>query len=133
MNRKLISAAVTIAIALTFCLKAKAEDQPTLIKMHGTAYCLQGVTASGKDVRIGLCASGHRDWLGKTCIIYQRLPDDSVGDILYILEIEDTGCKESVIDIWMPDLDTCQKVMNRLYEDGCKGRIYCQILEDCNG
>lgn len=124
---------MTVSIALFISLEAKAEEQPQLIKMHGTAYCLKGKTASGKDVRIGLCASGHRDWLGKTCIIYQRLPDDSVGDMLYILEIEDTGCKESVIDIWMPDLDACQEVMNKLYEDGCKGRIYCQVLEDCNG
>lgn len=132
--KKYIIIAVTIAaMCWSGCISYAHDEQPALIKMYGTAYCLQGVTASGKSVRIGLCASGHKDWLGKTCIIYQRLPDDSVGDILYILEIEDTGCKESVIDIWMPDLDACQEVMNRLYEDGCEGRIYCQVLEDCNG
>ena len=124
---------IVALIAITCLTGFDFYHEKNMVKMRATAYCLQGVTASGKDVRIGLCASGHRDWLGKTCIIYQRLPDDSVGDILYILEIEDTGCKESVIDIWMPDLDACQEVMNRLYEDGCKGRIYCQVLEDCNG
>lgn len=133
MIRRIISAAVTIATVLIFCLEVKAEEQPTLIKMHATAYCLDEITASGEPVRKGICASGHRDWIGKTVIIYQRLPDDSIGRMLWILEVKDTGCKESVIDIWMPDLDACQEVMNLLYEDGCKGRIYCQVLEDCHG
>lgn len=129
MNRRLISAAVTIAIALTFCLKAKAEDQPTLIKMHATAYCLDGITASGEPVREGICASGHRDWIGKTVVLYQRLPNDEVGKILGIFEVKDTGCKDSVIDVWMPDLEECQKWMDKLYEDGCQGKVFCEVIE----
>lgn len=105
-----------------------ADSQPTLIKMHATAYCLDGITASGKPVRKGICASGHKDWIGKTVIVYQRLPGDEVGKLIGIYEIEDTGCKESVLDIWMPDLDECQDFMNTVYEDGCKGKVYAQII-----
>lgn len=133
MQSRIISTVMILIAVLIFSINARAEEQPTLIKMHGTAYCLDGVTASGEPVRRGICASGHRDWIGKTVIIYQRLPDDSIGRMLWILDVKDTGCKESVIDIWMPDLDACQEVMNLLYEDGCKGRIYCQVLEDCHG
>ena len=133
MKKKLISIALLIGMCSTGFTSYGKDEQPTLIKMHATAYCLDGITASGEPVRKGICASGHRDWIGKTVIIYQRLPDDSIGRMLWILEVKDTGCKESVIDIWMPDLDACQEVMNLLYEDGCKGRIYCQVLEDCHG
>lgn len=125
----LIAITATCSIGFT----SYADEQPTLIKMHATAYCLDGITASGEPVRKGICATGHKDWIGKTCIIYQRLPDDRVGRMLYILEIKDTGCKESVIDIWMPTMEECQKVMDTVYENECKGRIYCQVIEDCNG
>lgn len=105
------------------------EDEPQLIKMHATAYCLDGVTASGEPVRRGICASGHKDWLGKTVILYQRLPDNGIGKIIGIYEVKDTGCKESVIDIWQPTLDDCREVMNQVYEDGCQGRVWCEVLD----
>lgn len=96
--------------------------------MHATAYCLEGITASGKEVREGICASGHQEWLGKTCIIYQRLPDGKIGEVIGIYEIEDTGCNEYVIDVWMPE-DKCQDFMDKVYEDGCGGKVYAQIME----
>ena len=133
MIRRITSVVILAIVVLTSCISVKAEEQPTLIKMHATAYCLDGITASGEPVRKGICASGHRDWIGKTVIIYQRLPNDEVGRMLWILEVKDTGCKENVIDIWRPTLDDCQSVMDTLYLDGCKGRIYCQVIEDCNG
>lgn len=106
-----------------------ADSQPTLIKMHATAYCLDGITASGEPVREGICASGHRDWIGKTIVLYQRLPNDEVGEIIAILEVKDTGCKDSVIDVWKPNLDECQEFMNRVYEDNCKGRVWVQVID----
>ena len=84
-----------------------AADDPALIKGYATAYCLDGVTATGKHVRRGICATGRKEWLGKTCIIYQRLPNGDVGEIVGVYEIEDTGCKKSVIDVWCSDLDEC--------------------------
>lgn len=35
----------------------------------------------------------------------------------------------NVIDIWCEDLDKCQDFMNRVYEDGCQGRVFIQIIE----
>ncbi len=128
MKKRVISVALLIAMCLTGSTSL-ADSQPTLIKMHATAYCLDGNTASGEPVRKGICATGHKEWIGKTCIVYQRLPNGDVGDILYILEIKDTGCKEAVVDIWMPTLEECQKVMDRVYEDGCQGRVYCQVVD----
>ena len=133
MIRRITSVVILAIVVLTSCISVKAEDQPTLIKMHATAYCLDGITASGEPVRKGICASGHRDWIGKTVIIYQRLPNDEVGRMLWILEVKDTGCKENVIDIWQPTLDDCQSVMDTLYLDECKGRIYCQVIDDARG
>ena len=133
MIRRITSVVILAIVVLTSCISVKAEEQPTLIKMHATAYCLDGITASGEPVRKGICASGHRDWIGKTVIIYQRLPNDEVGRMLWILEVKDTGCKENVIDIWRPTLDDCQSVMDTLYLDECKGRIYCQVIDDARG
>ena len=109
-----------------------ADEQPTLVKGHATAYCLEGITATGKEVRKGICATGRREWLGKTAIIYQRLPNGNIGRVLGIYEIEDTGCKESVIDVWCPE-EECQDFMNKVYEDGCQGKIWIQIIEESKG
>lgn len=128
MISRIISAITTLILIFSIGFTSYASEEPTLIKMHATAYCLQGITASGKPVRKGICASGYKDWIGKTVIVYQRLPGDEVGRLIGIYEIEDTGCKESVLDIWMPDLDECQDFMNTVYENGCKGKVYAQII-----
>lgn len=133
MRRRIVSVLITIAAALTFCLRAKAVTQPELIPMHATAYCLDGVTASGEPVRKGICASGRKELFGKTIILYQRLPDGSIGRGLGIYEVKDTGCKPNVIDIWRPNLDECQDVMDAVYEDGCKGKIFVQVIEESEG
>ena len=129
MMRRITSVAMILIAALIFSINAKAEEQPTLLKMHSTAYCLDGITASGEPVRKGICASGHKDWIGKTVVLYQRLPSGEVGKILGIFEVKDTGCKDSVIDVWMPDLEECQKWMDKLYEDGCQGKVFCEVIE----
>lgn len=121
-----------VSIALITCREARAESQPELFKGHATAYCLDGITATGTQVRKGIAATGRKEWVGKTCVLYQRLPDESIGQIIGIYEIEDTGCKPSVIDVWFPE-DECQGFMDRVYEDGCKGRIYIQIIEESAG
>ena len=127
MKRRLASI-LAILILSTGCI-SYANDQPTLIKAHATAYCLQGITATGKEVRKGICATGHSEWLGKTCILYQRLPNGEVGEIIGYYEIEDTGCKENVIDVWCPDLDSCQEFMDRIYMNGCKGKVFLEIVD----
>lgn len=110
-------------------LRGKAAGEPELLKMRATAYCLDGITASGKEVRKGICATGNKELIGKTCILYQRLPNGKVGKLIGIYEIEDTGCNKYVVDVWFPDLEECQCFMDRVYEDKCDGKVYAQIVE----
>lgn len=120
--------AITILILATFESNA-SDEEAVLIKGHATSYCLKGTTASGQTVRKGICANGHKEWLGKTIVIYQRLPDGRVGEMIGVYECLDTGCGKSVIDVWCPDMLICQVFMNRVYEDGCQGRVYIQVIE----
>ena len=104
-----------------------------LIKMRATAYCIEGKTYSGKHTRKGIAAAS-KEYIGKTALVYQRLPGDKVGELIGIYEVEDTGGTEGltsgvVIDIWCPDLDACQEFMNRVYEEGCQGRVWVEMVE----
>lgn len=121
---KTISALVT---AMTLVTQPTLEDD--LLKMHATAYCLPGKTYTGAEVQEGICASGNKDLINKVVILYQRLPDGNIGEMIGIYTVQDTGCKDTVIDVWMPDLNACQGFMDRVYEDGCKGKIYVKVLE----
>lgn len=128
----IILSAILITALISFRSNAE-ENQPILIKARATAYCLQGTMANGEEVRSGTCAMSDRKMIGKTLIMYQRLPDGSVGEMIGIYDICDTGCKKNVIDVWCPNLEECQLFMNRVYEDGCKGKVYIQILDEVNG
>lgn len=108
---------------------APAENMPELTKMKTTAYCLKGKTFMESDVRDGICATGNKDLLGKTVILYRRLPNDGIGDFVGIYEVEDTGCSKHVIDVWRVDLDSCQEYMDFVYEEGCKGNVWVQVVE----
>lgn len=129
---------MTVSIALTICPEAKAEEQPTLIKGYATAYNgPSDYTYTGKPVHKGICG-GCQAYIGKTIILYQRLPGDEIGQIIGIYECEDTGPgtdgfrEGRVIDVWMPE-DECQDFMDLLYTNNAHGKVYIQILEDCNG
>lgn len=128
------AAAGMVAVFLFNSITVNAEPATDLKKGHATAYCLKGTTASGEQTRDGICA-GKREWLGKTIILYSRLPDDSVGGVIGIYECKDTGGTKGlktgkVIDVWCSDLSSCQEFMDRVYEDDCKGRVYIQVVED---
>ena len=114
------------------------DEQPELIKGYATAY--NGPTdhtCTGKPVHKGICG-GCQAYLGKTIILYQRLPGDEIGQIIGIYECEDTGPgtegfqQGRVIDVWCPE-DECQDFMDLLYTNGAQGKVYIQILEECNG
>ncbi len=79
-------------------------------RLECTAYYEGEVTASGQEVRTGICA-GKREWLGLTCIVYA---DDGgkPGDYIGIYEILDTGGASRIregkcIDIYMDGRDAC--------------------------
>lgn len=123
---------VSIVILVTFGHIVKADDSE-MIKGHSTAYCLKGITRSGEMTHEGICA-GSKEYLGKTIEIYQRLPDNSLGRHLGTFECKDAGNTNAIkkgtcIDVWMPNMDMCQQWMDKVYADGCKGKIYFKIIE----
>ena len=126
-----------IAMCLTG-FTSYASEQPTLIKGYATAYNgPTDTTCTGDKVHKGICG-GCKEYLGKTIVLYQRLPGDEVGEIIGIYECLDTGSgtegfqKGYVIDVWCPE-NECQDFMNRIYEDDCHGKVFIQIMEDCKG
>ena len=124
---------VTSLMILSNPISVNADEEPQLIKARATAYCLSGTTASGQTVRDGVCA-GKKEWLGKTILVYKRLPDNSVGDLIDIYECLDAGGTEAiktgkVIDVWCEDYSSCKDFMNLIYEDGCEGKIYIQVVD----
>ena len=57
-----------LLIFLLLPIRAEASndayyDESAMLKSRATAYCLDGVTASGQEVRKGVCA-GKDEWLG---------------------------------------------------------------------
>ncbi len=79
-------------------------------RLECTAYYEGEVTASGQEVREGICA-GKREWLGLTCIMYE---DDGgkPGACIGIYEMLDTGGEPrikdgSCIDVYMPGREEC--------------------------
>lgn len=100
---------------------------------HVTAYTDCGYTKSGQYIREGICA-GKEEWLGCVAVIYQRMPDGSIGECLGMYEILDTGGTEglkngSVIDVWQPTQHQCDEFIDKSYENGCEGKIYLQIIK----
>lgn len=127
---------LVLVLILLFPLNTQAGTnvKDDLKKGCSTAYCLQGTTASGEKVRSGICA-GAESYLGKTIVIYQRLPDGSCGQQLGVFECKDTGGTDAIksgycIDVWFPDHDTCKGWMNLVYMDGCKGNIYFKVVDN---
>ena len=110
------------------------DEQPELIKGFATAYNgPTDTTCTGDKVRKGICG-GCKAYLGKTIILYQRLPNDEVGQIIGIYECLDTGTgtegfqQGKVIDVWCPE-DELQDFMNRVYEDDCHGKVWIEVLD----
>lgn len=124
-----------LALAVSTIINIQSIDiDIPMIEGYATAYCVSGTMASGQQTRPGVCAA-KKEWLGKKAYIYQRLPDNTRGELLGVYDILDTGGTQGlkngkVIDVWMPDLQGCQDFMDYVYEDGCKGRIYILIKED---
>ncbi len=132
--KRVISIAILI-LALTSCIKVNAETQPELIKGYATAYIGDSdTTCTGDKVRKGICG-GCKAYLGKTIVLYQRLPGDEVGQILGIWECLDTGTgtegfqQGKVIDIWCPNLEECQDFMDLIYTNNAKGKVFIQVIE----
>ena len=114
-------------ISLSACSMTAQATEPELIPKRATAYDLQGTTCTGKQVRDGIAASTEKYMIGKTIAMYQRLPSGSVGKLIGIYEVEDTGAMSTnVIDVWASD---SQAFMNEVYKDGCEGKVFIQVID----
>lgn len=133
---------IGIAVILATCsigfISYGKDEQPELVKMRATAYPDTGnLTYSGTKPHYGT-AGGRKDMIGKTIIMYQRLPNDKIGEIVGYFDIEDTGSAKGareghVIDVWKPNIEECQEFMERVYENGCQGKVWVQFIEDAEG
>ena len=79
--------------------------------IESTAYCYGETTADGSKVHPGIVAA-RKEWLGLTAILYKVKPDGSIGEIIGLYEIKDTGGDYRIkngtcIDIYIPDEDAC--------------------------
>lgn len=109
-------------------------DEPELIKGYATAYQSENDTCyRGDPVHEGVCG-GCKAYYGKTIVLYQRLPNDEIGEIIGIYECLDWGPATQafqegrVIDVYKPTIEECKKFMKRIYEDDCQGRVFIQII-----
>ena len=79
-----------------------------------TAYCDDGVTASGKPTIEGQTLAGAREWLGCMAVLYEVDEDGGIGDFIGIYEVSDTGYgkdgdipRGETIDIFMEEEAAC--------------------------
>lgn len=133
MKYKLLALVIAVQALLSPFSVCAYDNQPELIKGFVTAYNgPTNTTCLGVKCRKGICG-GCKDYLGKTIVLYQRLPDDKIGDIIGIYECLDTGNgtesfqQGKVIDVWQPE-EELQDFVNLTYEDGCQGKVFIQIL-----
>lgn len=127
--RKYILIGALIAATFLTGYDSCPDPQPPMPKMYATAYCLQGKTYTGHKVRKGIAATGDKSLVGKTVIVYQRLPDGSMGDYIGLYEILDTGCSQHVLDVWCPTLEECKAFMDAVYQNGAQGKVYCRFID----
>lgn len=134
MKKRVISVALLIAMCL-IGFTSYADEEPTLIKGYATAYIGDSdTTCTGDKVREGICG-GCKDYIGKTIVLYQRLPNDEVGAILGIWECLDTGTgtegfqQGKVIDVYQPSLEECQDFMDLIYTNNAQGKVWIQVID----
>lgn len=134
MKKKLISIALLIVMCSTGFTSYGKDEQPELIKGYATAYNgPSDHTYTGKPVHKGICG-GCQAYIGKTIVLYQRLPGDEIGQIIGIYECEDTGPgtdgfrEGRVIDCWMPE-DELQDFMDLVYSNRAQGKVWIEVIE----
>lgn len=110
------------------------RDEPELIKGYATAYQSENDTCyRGDPVHEGVCG-GCKAYYGKTIVLYQRLPNDEIGEIIGIYECLDWGPATQafqegrVIDVYKPTIEECQEFMDLIYTNNAQGRVWIQVI-----
>ena len=135
MMYRISSVIITLILIFSIGFTSYADTEPTLIKGFATAYNgPSDHTYTGKPVHEGICG-GCEAYIGKTIILYQRLPGDQIGECLGYYECEDTGMgtdgfrEGRVIDIWCKDLEECQKFMDLIYTNNAHGKVWIEVID----
>lgn len=133
-----------IFLLIIFSMKVLSEEKPSvpyepeikLIAGYTTAYTAKpdAKTCTGKTVRKGICG-GYGPYIGKTIILYKRLPDNTIGECLGVFECEDTGTgtksfqEGKLIDVFQPTKEDVQKWADLTWADGCNGHVWIQVID----
>ncbi|MCI5874464.1 MAG: hypothetical protein PUJ55_10830 [Clostridiales bacterium] len=90
----------------------RINSEPFIVEC--TAYCDDGVTASGKPTIEGQTLAGAREWIGCMAVLYEVDEDGSIGDFIGMYEFSDTGYgkdgdipRGETVDIFMREEDAC--------------------------
>lgn len=131
--KKIIVAVIIMAILLYSCKSCVCAAYyyywlGNPYKIRCTVYCDHGVTKSGEIVRDGIAAMND-EMLGKTAVIYRYNSDGSIGELIGIYDILDTGSNKYLkagkrIDIYCEDLELCNAWIKE-YGD----YVYIQIID----
>lgn len=132
---KVIFAVVIIGILLSLTIRAdgaavapvqRINAEPFIVEC--TAYCDEGITASGKQTVEGRTIAGAREWLGCIAVLYEVDEDGSIGDFIGIYEFTDTGYgkdgdipRGETVDIFMKEEAACVEWGRR--------EVYVQIID----
>jgi 3D (Asp-Asp-Asp) domain-containing protein len=103
----------------------RIDTEPFIVEC--TAYCDDGITASGKPTVDGLTIAGAREWIGCVAMLYEVDADGTIGDFIGMYEVTDTGYgidgdirRGETVDIFMSDEDACWEWGRR--------KVYAQII-----
>lgn len=134
---KKVSVAILIAVLVGIILRTtsasgngvppeeRIDSEPFIIEC--TAYCDEGITASGKPTVEGLTMAGPREWMGCAAIIWEVAEDGTIGEFIGFRQFTDTGYgrdgdiqRGETVDIFIPDYDECIQWGRR--------EVYIQII-----
>ena len=95
MKKKIVFAVILLLlIPCSIASASKKQDNPygDPFKIRTTCYLPTGnKTASGTVPKMFRTIAGRKEDIGKTCIVYSINDDGSIGHVIFIGEIEDTG------------------------------------------
>lgn len=131
MIKKGVQVLLFVVISLILLPKNIRANEVEVVEMNLTAYCTGTVTASGTEVKEGVAAVSKEN-MGKIAIVY-TIKDGQINELLGIFDCLDTGGagvkKGYTIDIYRNNLERCQDLMDKVYENGAKGRVLVKFVD----
>lgn len=104
----------------------RIESEPFIVDC--TAYCDEGITASGRPTVEGLTIAGPEEWMGCAAVLYEVAEDGSIGDYIGMYQFTDTGWgidgdipRGETVDIYIADENACWEWGRR--------KVYLQVID----